>query len=389
MANGGHLLMEQAQAYIPATPEGQYEQAIHDLLQPERRAQLLGQAGDPNLQAKLTSLSLAYYSQVLYPLMKAAETDCAVAEGGAIAKALSWERQVILMGLVGDDDTGPIDQAFQQLQTSLSLAIVNCWNEVTQPCLNRNDRSQMRRAFTLARQAALLGIADLDPDAAPVCVCAGELMAVPAWMASFNLGFSRGVEGDVGNYQGYAAVTVDRQAVYQVALTNKVVSSGNRVYWTNHTNGVLNLPSGTALVNDAATHYGAMTHSYSVDGGAIVEGQVYFQLDLQKCLYEIYTTVDAAVTSVSDGSPLTTRQGVLNYHSRFDNAAWIDLNHIEYSHDLVVPVAYGYAPDDAYHYLGYGDGAASVWLARVLGGEISLSEVVGVGHAGVKITALP
>jgi hypothetical protein len=117
-----------------------------------------------------------YYQEVLRPLMKIAETDERMAEC-AIQRALSWERQMQLLGVVKDDDPvhpNPGWPELERLRTEASVSGQRIAENYKQKfgkhflkqCREEHDvfagSNYVVAALALARQAALLGTASDD-----------------------------------------------------------------------------------------------------------------------------------------------------------------------------------------------------------------------------------
>jgi len=81
------------------------EQKLGELLQTERRAELLGMEGNPDIWKIIKSDMDQYYDQVIQKEMAAAELDCQYALR-AIQDLLSLERQSQLLGLTAEDSSG-------------------------------------------------------------------------------------------------------------------------------------------------------------------------------------------------------------------------------------------------------------------------------------------
>lgn len=133
--------------------------------------------GEPSAEAEILVQYLAqYYKEVVRPLMKIAETDEQMAEC-AIQRALSWERQLQVLGLVKDDDPGhpnPGSPELERLRTEASVSGQKIAENYRQKlgkrfikqCREEHDvfatSNYVYAALALERQSALLGTASDD-----------------------------------------------------------------------------------------------------------------------------------------------------------------------------------------------------------------------------------
>jgi hypothetical protein len=152
----------------PASSEDALSQRLQDLFANRRRAQSLGlgsHAEDPaDFYARVEAELRAYYNSVLANELEVARTNCE--RGKAIApKALSWARSAQLIGL-GETFAGEIDN----IMSALVDALVNCYNESFDKCVDNHDPAQVQQMLSYARQAALLGADDrIDHDKIERC----------------------------------------------------------------------------------------------------------------------------------------------------------------------------------------------------------------------------
>jgi hypothetical protein len=360
---------------IPADAEAQLKQTQHDLFQMERQALLLGQPGDPNFLHKVLSIMETYYQQVVFPLIKAAETECSVAEeGGAFRVALGWERDVQLLGLADSFQTES-----NQISTSFQKALSNCWNKTTQPCLNWHDPDQVQHMLQIARSAALLGFDEgtFDPDNLIECACNSNFEMVTAYQADVNMSFYRSIEGNVGT-RDYASVTIDRSAQVQFSLAQITVGA-NGIIWSFFGN-----PSGSASLSDSA-HYVSPPWTDirpAASGSLIRSANSTLYLDTTLCTFDLSLDVVAQITDDSGfGSPMIMDQTVLFLWEENFNAATPDALHTPISGGGAYPMKYVQAND----YMLYGNTFAASYLTTILG----FSASPGTGEAAFTLVPQP
>ncbi|GLC24930.1 hypothetical protein [Roseisolibacter agri] len=135
----------------PADAEAQLEQAVAELVNAERDAQLTGRPGDPDFVAKLEQLHAAYFDAVVQPILTRMVSDCKFAEQNT-SKALGWARSVEL--LFPDRfgrQTGAVTDAMLR-------ATQHCLEEAIAPCIDWGDPAQVQRVLAYDRQRELLGM---------------------------------------------------------------------------------------------------------------------------------------------------------------------------------------------------------------------------------------
>jgi hypothetical protein len=337
-------------ASVPTNPEDQLKQELHDLLQRERQAQLLGGEGDPHLGEKFVDLMKSYYQQVVRPELLASESDCNRASNGGIARALNFDRQLQLLG-----ESEAFVEERAEIYTSISIAFDNCWREKTQPCVNFNDPHQMSEILGLMRQSQLLGIGEYDLNGVPQCTCA-EAASVNAWNASVNISFNRSVDGVVGNGPDWASVSVNRSSNFTALLESLTSTSTFRV-WGNilgsHTNPLV----GNNVVNDTGRYFSSGNPNgipYSTNGAGDPEnGQIDLWLDKSKCTYELrfdsHLHTDDYIGSTYLNSYLTVLFAQLKGHS-----ANVSLQPMILAGSMRIPVPGCTFPTGDYALFGHG-----------------------------------
>lgn len=277
---------------MPSDPEDQFKQAWEELIRREREAQAAGQPGNPNFHQDLMDLLRAYYEAFVRPIMQAAEGDCDYAESGVISKATGWAREAEMLRSEGELET-----ELQEYHDSYIRILENCWRERTQPCINRSDLNQWREVLTVARQGQLMGL-DFDPSSVPECECSG-FASIPAWELTYNMSFSRDVEG--GDDYSYKVVSVDHQQSGSILLDYQ-----NDIWppfpgWVSSTGSADNMPTGSASVNDTSTTYlydGRQFHDSTI-GSGVTGGFAYLTIDETNCTYSLEMDVTTHVVDDS------------------------------------------------------------------------------------------
>ncbi|GAC1477376.1 MAG: hypothetical protein NVS1B4_19950 [Gemmatimonadaceae bacterium] len=135
----------------PTAGQDQYAQKMQQLIQAERAAQDANKPGDPQLQAKMQAILLAYYKEVVRPALLAAQSTDAAAEIG-IPLGLGWMRQVQLM--LGADALAAEQAAVMPL---VLTAIENAGERAAKRCLTEHALGQFPRMVGIARNLALFG----------------------------------------------------------------------------------------------------------------------------------------------------------------------------------------------------------------------------------------
>jgi hypothetical protein len=141
------------QQRIPADPEDALSQRLQNIIAVARRAQSVGirPLDDSDIIAKIATEMFDYYRTVLVPDLATAKTDCSKAKG-IMQRALAWARQAQLLGLFDDE--------VQNIMSTLTDALVNCYNESFDKCVSKHDPAQISPMLGYARQLALLGASD-------------------------------------------------------------------------------------------------------------------------------------------------------------------------------------------------------------------------------------
>ena len=141
-------------AHPGSRPLAQLEQALSEATRAERS----GEEGPP-----LSSLSepmMAFYDEVVKPKLQAAETSEALA-ADAISHALSWDRQLQLLGLA---EGAEYEARSTDLYTRLAIILQHAIDETYNRCLFEHSLPAGVRLLGWARQAALLGFEAMGQD---------------------------------------------------------------------------------------------------------------------------------------------------------------------------------------------------------------------------------
>ncbi len=140
----------------PQSEQAQLQREIHDALEEGITDQRIQEIRDK------------WWSRIEGIIMRAA-SDCAYAESGAIARAISLTRILDATGFSEPSDVPTV-------QESVLAALENCIEELLERCFNPNLRAHVVRLLSLARMAQLMGagqeryaeIIDILQDATPV-----------------------------------------------------------------------------------------------------------------------------------------------------------------------------------------------------------------------------
>ncbi len=147
-------IQTQQQQHVPTNPEDALAQRVAEYLSRQRQAQLRSEKTDPDFEKKMIEFAREWYDRFIAPQLPIALQDCEAAPE-ILSKALSWLRQVTLLG---------IDKEFQSenalIWETMYQAIVNCYNKEYDQCLIDNDIKHRSAMLGHLRQAALLGIED-------------------------------------------------------------------------------------------------------------------------------------------------------------------------------------------------------------------------------------
>lgn len=112
------------------------------------------------VESKFVEMEQAWYTQKVLPGMQLAvdpnADDNQMAR--ALNEALSWERQIQLMGVENPD----LDAKWTTLQGMIQQALTNAYARASNRCLNGHDVSQVQRMMSVERTIELMGY-DLGP----------------------------------------------------------------------------------------------------------------------------------------------------------------------------------------------------------------------------------
>jgi hypothetical protein len=168
---------------VPMLPEDQYMSEAAQLVQQERAAQLSGQPGDPNYVQKLEQLSRGYYQNVLLDKLNKAVSDCQNAQS-LLLPAVGWSRQMQVMGF-----GAAFASEIAHVNNAGLQALEHCWSELK--CVHWKIPSEVKRAFSLARQLQLMGgSGHYDPFDLPECPC-GTITSKLSWSGQMSLTYNR------------------------------------------------------------------------------------------------------------------------------------------------------------------------------------------------------
>lgn len=148
---------------VPTDPEDRIRSEFQQLLQTERHHQLLGEEGDPDLNAKLEVLFHRWYNELVEPTLSRIQTDCSYSRT-AVPRAVAFIRQVQLFGAA--EDFAAEDEAITQAAIA---GLRNCFDEGKKDCIDTSDPVLMNELVGITRQLELLGSLDdahnaLNPD---------------------------------------------------------------------------------------------------------------------------------------------------------------------------------------------------------------------------------
>jgi hypothetical protein len=138
------------QQRVPGNPEDALFQRLQNIIAGTRRAQksALDAVEDVRQQLRI------YYDTVLSVDLILAKNDCEKAKT-VMPRALSWSRTAQLLGF-GDEFAAEI----QEIMDTFVAALVNCYNEAFDKCVNNNDPTQVNMLLSFLRQLSLLGADD-------------------------------------------------------------------------------------------------------------------------------------------------------------------------------------------------------------------------------------
>lgn len=151
-AQGTPAEIQTQQQRVPSNAEDAFTQRMRDILGRERQAQLLGQPTDPDLERTIGEFLREGYDRFIAPQLPIALQDCEAA-GPILSKALSWLRQVQLLGY-----DGQFQAESAKIMETMSQAIVNCYNKEYDKCVIDKNIAHRTTMLGMYRQASLLGI---------------------------------------------------------------------------------------------------------------------------------------------------------------------------------------------------------------------------------------
>jgi hypothetical protein len=183
------------QQHQPTTTEDQLQQQIQELIRQEREAALTDQPGDPEFGNKLTALMQDFYTRVVHPILGPSRTDCGYAER-YFHRAVSWARQIQLLGMSEDPYDGAFDAEEQAINDASIASYYNCLKKATEPCINRKWPAQMARIYGYIRQLQLMGESPNDPrfdlSRHPECSCS----QIAAWTGTVTFSYEKTASGN-------------------------------------------------------------------------------------------------------------------------------------------------------------------------------------------------
>ncbi|AFZ69731.1 hypothetical protein [Deinococcus peraridilitoris] len=219
---------------VPGDWESELAQMMEELIRHEREAQQRNEPGDPQFDMKLSAIMNTFYKQVIQPMLGQITTDCDYAKAN-VAKVLSWNRQVALLGL-DDDLTTQVTSVTNAVVTGME----NCWKKATGPCVDPGDAVQFAEVVKVARINQLLG-GDSDKynpnDPELRCAC-GDLMNTAKWTGSAKYTFKQTAT------DGTTTVMVQRSVDFTFNILNRF-DYGRYALWSGIT-----VTGGTESVHD-------------------------------------------------------------------------------------------------------------------------------------------
>ncbi len=138
------------EAHPAARTQAQLEQEMAGLTAKERQSELAGNPPSAAFGSQFQDLMNTYYDQVVLPKLTAAETDDTQARD-AISGALSWARQMALLGL---DDKGRTADMWQAIEVVLTNAVNKSYNR----CVQNHALAEIVKLIAFERTAQLLGL---------------------------------------------------------------------------------------------------------------------------------------------------------------------------------------------------------------------------------------
>lgn len=163
----GRLALQRATAY-----EARLQSRIAEAV--DRDGQQGGAGLSAETAARLRQIMIEYYDAVIRPLMRTAETDDRLAEC-CISRYLGWERQVLLLGLDGDErdpapapgtSEGQLRRRRTEAQASFQTIFRNAYERgverAVRQCREEHDFSAIATLLGWERQTQLLGFVTED-----------------------------------------------------------------------------------------------------------------------------------------------------------------------------------------------------------------------------------
>ena len=135
--------------FMPLDWEGWLSQWLSDLLAKERTAELLGEAGDPELAEKLEAILDYLFELAIAPHLEEMANNCAGVEQHG-SKALGWLRTTQLVGM-----GATFAAKAQEVEGAVRSGAHDCWERAIQPCIPRTGAGP--QVLKAARLNLLLG----------------------------------------------------------------------------------------------------------------------------------------------------------------------------------------------------------------------------------------
>lgn len=307
------IITDEPAGFMPFDWESQLAQMMAELTRQEREAQLRGEEGDPEFDKKLEAILSTFYIQVISPLLGRIISDCEFAKAN-IAQVLSWNQQVALLGL-----DGTFNAQMRAVTTAVVAGMDNCWQKVTQPCVDQSNAEQIAEVIKVARANQLLGgdpekYNPFDPDIQCQGGCAG-VADVKAWQGTVQYTHSRDAANENTHVVYQLDVNVDARLEEKYRSGSNIgffgdkpggnvsLSSEDHSHGDDHLVHVTFQGSGPPVAWDAATGTGS---------------NMSLSLDLERCRYGFYLGGAVAGSGTYFGEAYEGQEGFNPIKGDFD-----------------------------------------------------------------------
>ena len=143
----------------PANPEQALNQALQQLTNEQRARDQQGQPPSEEWANQLQALMQSFYDVHVQPKLQGIRTDCAKAKqhNGFV---LRWARRAALLFNGGE---GFMAAEQRTVIRAVAAGVENCLNKAMQPCVDKNNATQMREIMTFWRMLGVVGGTEPDP----------------------------------------------------------------------------------------------------------------------------------------------------------------------------------------------------------------------------------